>query len=400
LYLQNNIIPKMQNLRGMKQLEYLNLALNNISKIEGLEHCEFLNKLDLTLNFIDLDELETSIDHLVPLTNLRDFYMMGNPSQVNWPGFNSYVIAKLPQLEQLDGKEITKSMKILAQQQLPDLDKQLKDLAMRVMFEKKAKVDVNAHSNKSKATKDCSDEHGNDDENKGQEMTENTPEARVEMYREIAANKKEKQDREDANKPKKRDYEKEQEEAKARIREAEEASGEKEVRQKNEGGYAFSWDEDTPGVITLDVSIPKHLDSSLIDVDVHPNYISIVIKSKLLRLRLPEEVKVNESKCQRSKMTGHLLVTMPRANPGKGKVESIFIKPKSTAGAKQNVGRSNVNTGKDGNSIGLVERKTKKKSIAELMMEEATTASDDTTEKTAQNDGDNGTLQEGPGGLD
>merc|ERR1711871_1424362 len=137
-----------------------------------------------------------------------------------------------------------------------------------------------------------------DDENKGQEMTENTPEARVEMYREIAANKKEKQDREDANKPKKRDYEKEQ--AKARIREAEEASDEKEVRQKNEGGYAFSLDEDTPGVITLDVSIPKHLDSSLIDVDVHPNYISIVIKSKLLRLRLPEEVKVNESNCQRS----------------------------------------------------------------------------------------------------
>ena len=40
------------------------------------------------------------------------------------------------------------------------------------------------------------DEHGNDDENKGQEMTENTPEARVEMYREIAAQKKEKQDRE------------------------------------------------------------------------------------------------------------------------------------------------------------------------------------------------------------
>ena len=73
---------------GMKQLEYLNLALNNISKIEGLEHCEFLNKLDLTLNFIDLDELETSIDHLVPLTNLRDFYMMGNPSQVNWPVTN------------------------------------------------------------------------------------------------------------------------------------------------------------------------------------------------------------------------------------------------------------------------------------------------------------------------
>ena len=72
------------------------------------------------------------------------------------------------------------------------------------------------------------------------------------------------------------------------------------------------------GVISLDVSLPKHLDSSLIDVDVHPSYVSIVIKSKLLRLKLPEEVKANESKCQRSKMTGHLLVTMPKAKPGRG----------------------------------------------------------------------------------
>ena len=35
LYLQNNIISKMENLHHMKKLEYLNLALNNISKIEG-----------------------------------------------------------------------------------------------------------------------------------------------------------------------------------------------------------------------------------------------------------------------------------------------------------------------------------------------------------------------------
>merc|ERR1711916_266619 len=122
----------------------------------------------------------------------------------------------------------------------------------------------------------------------------------------------------------------------------EEASGEKEVRQRNEGGYEFSWDEDSPGVISLDVSLPKHLDSSLIDVGVHPSYVSIVIKSKLLRLKLPEEVKANESKCQRSKMTGHLLVTMPKAKPGREKVESVFIKQKSNAGSKKTVGRGNV----------------------------------------------------------
>ena len=36
LYLQNNIISKMENLHHMKDLQYLNLALNNIEKIEGL----------------------------------------------------------------------------------------------------------------------------------------------------------------------------------------------------------------------------------------------------------------------------------------------------------------------------------------------------------------------------
>ena len=71
----------------MKELEYLNLAINNISKIEGLDNCEFLHKLDLTLNFIDMDELESSIEHLSQLPRLRELYMMGNPSQVNWPGY-------------------------------------------------------------------------------------------------------------------------------------------------------------------------------------------------------------------------------------------------------------------------------------------------------------------------
>lgn len=36
LYLQNNIIPKIENIHHLKDLRYLNLALNNITKIEGL----------------------------------------------------------------------------------------------------------------------------------------------------------------------------------------------------------------------------------------------------------------------------------------------------------------------------------------------------------------------------
>ena len=37
LYLQNNIISKMEHLHHLKDLGYLNLALNNISRIEGLQ---------------------------------------------------------------------------------------------------------------------------------------------------------------------------------------------------------------------------------------------------------------------------------------------------------------------------------------------------------------------------
>lgn len=64
LYLQNNIIEKIEDLTHMKELRYLNLALNNISAIEGLGACEFLNKLDLTVNFVDFDTLEASIVRL------------------------------------------------------------------------------------------------------------------------------------------------------------------------------------------------------------------------------------------------------------------------------------------------------------------------------------------------
>jgi len=40
-----------------------------------------------------------------------------------------------------------------------------------------------------------------------------------------------------------------------------------------------------------------------------------VIKSKVLRLSLPAEVKSEQSVAQRSTTTGHLLLTMPKCNP-------------------------------------------------------------------------------------
>lgn len=191
LYLQNNIIPKMENLSHMKDLEYLNLALNNISKIEGLGNCEFLRKLDLTVNFIDFDTLKESIEHLATRERLQELYMMGNPAG-EWKDFNSYVIAKLPQLHSLDGTEITKSMRIKSQQALPRLEKELEDLAEKCKEKKlrreqeKQKEAQNDNVIRSSRVKELPEgvnveDVEEDEEDDTNELTENTPETRVKV---------------------------------------------------------------------------------------------------------------------------------------------------------------------------------------------------------------------------
>ncbi|XP_042222766.1 dynein axonemal assembly factor 11-like [Homarus americanus] len=69
LYLQGNLIAKIENVGRLRDLEYVNLALNNIERVEGLQRCEPLQKLDLTANFVcDL----TSLLSLQDLPNLRE----------------------------------------------------------------------------------------------------------------------------------------------------------------------------------------------------------------------------------------------------------------------------------------------------------------------------------------
>lgn len=274
LYLQNNIIPKIENLQHM--------------------------------NFIDFDKLKESIEHLQSRTRLEELYLMGNPAQAHWEHFNSYVIAKLPQLKSLDGTEITKSMRIVAMQSLPRLERELEDLAEQQRLKKVAELPITA------------DATNQDDDN---ELTENTPEVRVKIYQELAQQKKEKEDRARVNAPKERNYDEEQQEAVQSTRQKESEVDEKEIKQKNEGGWEFFWDEESrPGYVLLEVRVARFLDSSLIDVDIHPHYVSMVIKSKVLRLRLPAEVNVSDSKCQRSKSSGALLIIMPKTNPKENEV--------------------------------------------------------------------------------
>ncbi|KAB7503095.1 Protein tilB-like protein [Armadillidium nasatum] len=109
LLLQGNLISKIENVNRLRELEYLNLALNNIEKISGLENCESLKKLDLTANFIiDLQSLKT----IQNLQNLQELYLMGNPC-VQYKYYRPWIINTLPTLKELDGVDILPSERLV-----------------------------------------------------------------------------------------------------------------------------------------------------------------------------------------------------------------------------------------------------------------------------------------------
>ncbi|GLH16775.1 Dynein assembly factor 1, axonemal homolog [Gryllus bimaculatus] len=60
--------------------------------------------------------------------------------------------------------------------------------------------------------------------------------------------------------------------------------------------------------------LSRHLDTTLLDVDVQPTYVRVTIKGKVLQLVLPDDVKTDSSTAQRSLTTGHLVITMPKVN--------------------------------------------------------------------------------------
>merc|ERR1719247_1294761 len=146
--------------------------------------------------------------------------------------------------------------------------------------------------------------------------SEHTPKLRLREQRETAREKKEKADREAENQPKKRNFEKEHQDAVEKARARERAEGGTEVMQCNEAKLDFNFDEYVkPGSIILNVGVPRYLDSSMLDVDCHPAFVSIVVKNKTLRLRWPEEVVSAKCIAQRSKTTGDLVLSVPCLDP-------------------------------------------------------------------------------------
>ena len=76
LLLQNNIIQKIENVSKLKELNYLNLALNNLPD-RKFGVLQSLKKLDMTANFIDLEDYELSMKNLKEVSSMRELYRTG-----------------------------------------------------------------------------------------------------------------------------------------------------------------------------------------------------------------------------------------------------------------------------------------------------------------------------------
>ncbi|MGH0166027.1 UNVERIFIED_CONTAM: hypothetical protein FKN15_061465 [Acipenser sinensis] len=317
-----------ENVDKLKKLEYLNLALNNIEQIENLEGCESLQKLDFTVNFIG--EL-SSVESLKQNIHLRELFLVGNPC-TEFEGYREFVVATLPQLKWLDGKEIERSDRIKAMQNLRQVQLQIREqeqayLKKRDKEKQEAKKKLENPNQKEKSeakenkpgfdgrwytdinntildceeNKECVHETQGTEKHKGsdedeidkkfwEEPTPFTPESRLETHRHL----EEKRKANDA----KRETEKQKPPRKLITEEGR-------VLNVNEPNLDLYF-------IISSCFFCRHLDTSRLDVDVQTTYIRVTVKGKTFQLVLPSEVKPDSSTAKRSQITGHLVVTMPK----------------------------------------------------------------------------------------
>ncbi|XP_034534259.1 protein tilB homolog isoform X2 [Notolabrus celidotus] len=293
LYLQNNLIPRIENLGRLKKLQYLNLALNNIEVIENLEGCESLQKLDLTVNFVGR---LSSVESLQSNIHLRELFLVGNPC-TEFKGYRQYVVSSLPQLKFLDGTEVSRSERIRASQGLDEVrrsvwEQEREYLERRAREKEEAQRKAAGEERGNKERKPGSDGRWYTDINNAvpgsEENKENvmnpdpdeeqqerefwhtpcsfTPESRLEAHRHLEE-KKTAKEKENEKKPK-------------APRTLITADGR--VMNVNEPKLDFSLTEgEENNTVVLDLAVYRHMDTSLIDVDVQPSYVRVLVKGKV-----------------------------------------------------------------------------------------------------------------------
>ncbi|XP_067386479.1 dynein axonemal assembly factor 11 [Emydura macquarii macquarii] len=373
LYLQNNLIPKIENASKLKKLEYLNLALNNIERIENLEGCEELQKLDLTANFIG--EL-SSIKVLNQNIHLKELFLVGNPC-TEFEGYRRFVVATLHQLKKwLDSKEIERSERIQALQNYREVEKKIREQEQAYLLkrarEKEEALKKIQEKLEKKKEKQKESKHGldgfwytdinntipdpledqenhqqketgkeyqewkidNDDEEDRafwEEPTPYTPESRIEAHRHLEEKRRAKEN--------------------IRGQKVKEMpprtliTAEGKVLNMNEPKLHFLLkDDEENNQFILDLAVYRHLDSSLIDVDVQPTYLRVMVKGKPFQLVLPAEVKPDSSSAKRSQTTGHLVISMPKVQEiiMANRKAPTLVKPSDSNKSQTNIRRERV----------------------------------------------------------
>nr|XP_046178620.1 dynein axonemal assembly factor 11 isoform X2 [Oncorhynchus gorbuscha] len=317
LYLQNNLIPRIENVYRLKKLEYLNLALNNVELIENLEGCESLQKLDLTVNFVGR---LSSVESLKNNLHLRELFLVGNPC-TEFEGYRQYVVASLPQLKYLDGKEIGRSERIRARQGLDEVRRRIRQQEQDYL-QKRA-------SEKEEAQREGGEVQRAPERESRSSVKAKNPGFDGRWYTDINntipvhEDNKEIQGREEKEKTSclsSEDQEREfwekpcaytpesRLEAHRHLDEKKKAKERKAVKTPKAPRTLI-----TPHGRVMNVNEPKHMDTSLMDVDVQPTYARVTVKGKIFQLVLPAEVRPDSSTAKRSQITGHLVLTMPKA---------------------------------------------------------------------------------------
>uniref|UniRef100_T1JDN6 Dynein axonemal assembly factor 11-like CS domain-containing protein n=1 Tax=Strigamia maritima TaxID=126957 RepID=T1JDN6_STRMM len=285
LLLQSNLIAKLENLNKLKKLEYLNLALNNITIIENLQGCESLNKLDLTINFIGK---LTSVDSLKENEQLKSLFLSGNPC-TDYIGYREYVLATLRQLKYLDGEKIDKSERLRAIQNYnfikPEIIRQQNEYLDKEKKRKENLVDG------------IEDIDRLDDEKFWKASSTHTPETRIAIQKRIEKSRKS-DNKEKEKIPKK---------------EVKLVTNDGRILNVNEAKIDFAiTDDEEHNQILLDLAVPRFMDTSLVDIDVQPLYVRAFVKGKAFQITLNEEVKPDSSTAKRSDTTGHLVLSLPK----------------------------------------------------------------------------------------
>nr|XP_020043628.1 protein tilB homolog isoform X2 [Castor canadensis] len=278
---------------------------------------------------------------------------MGNPC-ADFDGYRQFVVVTLQQLKWLDGKEIERSERIQALQNYPAVEQQIRE-------QEKAYCLRRARE-KAEAQRKLEEEHENEKRSSpgfnGRWYTDIYPalsfstESKNHLQApEIQAEHK--TDKLDAcdddlafwNKPSLFTPESRLETLRhvEKQRKAEEKLSEKKKNVRpprtlvTEHGKA------------LNVNEPKYMDTSLIEVDVQPTYVRVMVKGKPFQLVLPAEVRPDSSSAKRSQTTGHLVICMPKVE------EVITVGGRASKSVKTSLDNSREQTHKRGKQIEKLE---------------------------------------------